>query len=45
MTSSLMTITPSLQGFFYSILFGAVVLGLLGGAFIFLSQNDKVIRR
>ncbi|WP_299414918.1 photosystem II reaction center protein PsbX [Acaryochloris sp. IP29b_bin.148] len=40
-----MAISPSLQGFFYSILFGALVLGLLGGGFIFLSQKDKIVRR
>lgn len=45
MTSLLMTVTPSLQGFFYSILFGAIVVGLLGGAFILFSQKDKIVRR
>jgi photosystem II PsbX protein len=41
----LMTITPSLAGFFYSILYGAIVLGLLGAGFIFFSQKDKIVRR
>ncbi|NJK40383.1 MAG: Photosystem II reaction center X protein [Acaryochloridaceae cyanobacterium SU_2_1] len=40
-----MTITPSLSGFFYSLLFGALVLGALGAGFIILSQRDKVVRR
>ncbi len=37
--------TPSLANFLFSILAGAVVLGLILGAVILVSQRDKVRRR
>jgi hypothetical protein len=45
MTYTLMAMTPSLVGFFYSLVFGAVVLGGLGGFFLFASQKDPISRR
>lgn len=39
-----MSVTPSLAGFFYSLLFGAVVLAGLGGFFVYASQTDRVRR-
>ena len=40
----LMTITPSLNGFFIGLIAGAVVLaGIFGGLF-FISQQDKIQR-
>jgi photosystem II PsbX protein len=44
MTPSLMTITPSLMGFFYGLIAGAVVLGLIGASLLFISQKDKIQR-
>jgi photosystem II PsbX protein len=40
----LMTITPSLNGFFIGLLSGAVVLGAIAGGLIFISQKDKIQR-
>jgi photosystem II PsbX protein len=40
----LMTITPSLNGFFIGLLAGAVVLGGIAGGLIFISQADKIQR-
>lgn len=37
--------TPSLSGFLFSLLAGAVVLGALGGLLLFASLQDKVRRR
>ncbi|MEN9225491.1 MAG: photosystem II reaction center X protein [Thermostichus sp. HHBFW_bins_43] len=37
--------TASLSNFLWSLVAGAVVLGLLFGAIIFVSQKDKVRRR
>ena len=37
----LMTITPSLKGFFIGLLAGGFVLAALAGAFVFLSQADR----
>ncbi|WP_370664148.1 photosystem II reaction center protein PsbX [Acaryochloris thomasi] len=45
MTYTLMAVTSSLVGFFYSLGFGAVVLGGLGAFFIYASQTDPVNRR
>ena len=38
----LMTITPSLKGFFIGLLAGGFVLAALAGVFVFLSQADKI---
>lgn len=40
----LLTITPSLKGFFIGIAAGGVVLGLILGGMIFVSQQDKIKR-
>jgi photosystem II PsbX protein len=40
----LMTITPSLNGFFIGLLAGAVVLGGIAGGLFFVSQADKIQR-
>jgi Photosystem II reaction centre X protein (PsbX) len=40
----LMTITPSLNGFFISLVSGGVVLGAIVGGVIFVSQLDKIQR-
>lgn len=40
----LMTITPSLKGFFIGIGAGAVVLGLILGGMLFISVQDKIQR-
>lgn len=40
----LLTITPSLKGFFIGLLSGAVVLGLTFAGLITISQIDKVQR-
>ncbi len=37
--------TPSLSNFLWSLVAGAVVLGALFGAIVFVSQKDKVRRR
>ena len=37
-------ISPSLGNFFSSLVAGAVVLLVIGGAVAFISQNDKVTR-
>ncbi|MEN9202713.1 MAG: photosystem II reaction center X protein [Thermostichus sp. DG_1_6_bins_120] len=37
--------TPSLANFLWSLVAGAVVLGVLFGAIVFVSQKDKVRRR
>ena len=37
-------ISPSLGNFFSSLIAGAVVLLVIGGALAFISQNDKVTR-
>lgn len=37
--------TPSLANFLWSLVYGAVVLGLLFGAIFFVSQRDRVRRR
>lgn len=42
MAFHLMSITPSLNGFFVGLLSGGVVLAGLAGAFVFLSQNDRI---
>ncbi|BAC09565.1 photosystem II reaction center X protein [Thermosynechococcus vestitus] len=43
-SSLLLTITPSLKGFFIGLLSGAVVLGLTFAVLIAISQIDKVQR-
>jgi photosystem II PsbX protein len=40
----LMTITPSLNGFFIGIIAGAVVLTAIAGGLVFVSQLDKIQR-
>jgi photosystem II PsbX protein len=40
----LMTITPSLNGFFIGIIAGAVVLAAIAGGLVFVSQLDKIQR-
>lgn len=44
MISTLMTITPSLNGFFIGLIAGAVVLGATAGGLIVVSQLDKIQR-
>lgn len=40
----LLTITPSLKGFFIGLLSGAIVLGITFSALLVVSQLDKVQR-
>lgn len=40
----LITITPSLNGFFIGLVSGGVVLGAILGGLIFVSQLDKIQR-
>jgi photosystem II PsbX protein len=40
----LMTITPSLNGFFIGLIAGAVVLSVIAGGLFFISQQDKIQR-
>jgi photosystem II PsbX protein len=40
----LMTITPSLNGFFIGLIAGAVVLAIIAGGLVFVSQLDKIQR-
>jgi photosystem II PsbX protein len=40
----LMTITPSLNGFFIGLLSGAVVLAVIAGGVIFVSRLDQIQR-
>jgi photosystem II PsbX protein len=44
MTSVLMTVTPSLNGFFIGLIAGAVVLGAAGVGLVLISQIDKIQR-
>jgi photosystem II PsbX protein len=44
MISTLMTITPSLNGFFIGLIAGAVVLGAAFGGLLVISQIDKIQR-
>jgi photosystem II PsbX protein len=44
MTPTLMTITPSLAGFFYGLLAGALVLGAVAVGLVAVSQLDKIQR-
>lgn len=44
MTLSLATITPSLGGFFWSLLFGFIVIGGIIGGMVVLSQTDQITR-
>jgi len=37
-------VSPSLGNFFSSLIAGAVVLGVIGGALAFISTNDRVTR-
>uniref|UniRef100_B8HPJ1 Photosystem II reaction center protein X n=1 Tax=Cyanothece sp. (strain PCC 7425 / ATCC 29141) TaxID=395961 RepID=B8HPJ1_CYAP4 len=44
MTYTLLTVTPSLKGFFYGLIAGAVVLGAAAIGLVFISQQDKIQR-
>jgi photosystem II PsbX protein len=44
MTPVLMTVTPSLMGFFYGLIAGAVVLGAAAIGLVVISQIDKIQR-
>jgi hypothetical protein len=37
--------TASLSGFFWGLVFGGTVLGLIAVALLIVSQKDKVVRR
>ena len=44
MTFLLATLTPSLTNFFWSLMWGTLVIGGIVGGMAFLSQNDKITR-
>ena len=44
MIFSLATVTTSLKGLFWSLGLGGIVLGLIVGGLLFLSQNDQITR-